>query len=208
MSDADPLRNLLDDYLDGQLDEDRLRQLEERLRADPGRRLFVRYARLHTDLQLDVQAQRAGRRALGQIEQITPPPRTGFLRRTIVRRGLLAAAVLLALATGWWFAAARTDGNQAVAWLVNAQDCTWADGEPDGDLRAGKLLKIERGLAEVRFECGAVVLEGPASLELLSVRSACCARKLTARVPGAAAGSSCSPRRAASPISARSSACR
>jgi ferric-dicitrate binding protein FerR (iron transport regulator) len=188
MSD-DSLRDLLDDYLDGRLDEQRLRQLEERLRADPeARRLFVRHARLHTDLQLDVQARRAGRRALGQIDQLTPPRRIGLLRRVVLGGGVSAAAVLLAVAVGWWLVAAGAGGNQAVAWLVNAQDCTWADGEPDGDLRAGKVLKIERGLAEVRFECGArVVLEGPASLELVSVRSARLLRgKLTARVPGPA----------------------
>src|SRR5262249_8571004 len=47
-----------------------------------------------------------------------------------------------------------------------------------------------RGLAEIRFQCGArVVLEGPASLELLSGKSARLRHgKLTARVPGPATG--------------------
>src|SRR5262249_27314418 len=79
----------------------------------------------------------------------------------------------------------------AVAWLVNAQNCKWVDDvEPAGDMQAGKALKIERGLAEIRFRCGArVVLEGPATLELLSARGARLVRgKLTARVPGAATG--------------------
>src|SRR5262249_51976283 len=51
-------------------------------------------------------------------------------------------------------------------------------------------LKLESGLAEVRFQCGArVVLDGPATLELLSGRSARLLRgKLSARVPEAAAG--------------------
>src|SRR5262249_34909628 len=77
-------------------------------------------------------------------------------------------------------------GELAIAWLVNAQNCEWADGAgPLGDLRGGTSVRLERGLAEVRFECGArVVLEGPASLELLSGKSARLLHgKLTARVP-------------------------
>src|SRR5262249_41050649 len=75
--------------------------------------------------------------------------------------------------------------------LVNAQNCAWADGvEPAGNMHAGNVLQIERGLAEIRFQCGArVVLEGPASLELLSERSARLLRgKLTARVSAPAVG--------------------
>jgi hypothetical protein len=56
-------------------------------------------------------------------------------------------------------------------------------------MQAGKVLSLERGLAEIRFQCGArVVLEGPARLELLSGQSARLRHgRLTARVqtPGA-----------------------
>jgi hypothetical protein len=57
-------------------------------------------------------------------------------------------------------------------------------------MQAGRTLRLARGLAEVRFRCGAtVVLEGPASLELLSGKSARLMHgKLTARVDRAAAG--------------------
>src|SRR5262249_17843172 len=81
-------------------------------------------------------------------------------------------------------------GEPAIAWLVNAQNCLWSGQEPTGDMRAGKVLKLERGLAAIRFECGArVVLEGPASLELLSAHSARLRHgQLTAGVPGAAVG--------------------
>jgi anti-sigma factor RsiW len=55
---SDALRELFDDYLDGRLNEARLRELEDRLRADAeSRRTFVRYARLHTDLQLELRAR-------------------------------------------------------------------------------------------------------------------------------------------------------
>ena len=62
-----------------------------------------------------------------------------------------------------------------VAWLVNAQNCTWArpDQQPGRNMQAGKSLRLERGLAEIEFDCGArVILQGPAGLELLSGGSA------------------------------------
>src|SRR5262249_756652 len=61
--------------------------------------------------------------------------------------------------------------------------------EPSGDMRPGKTLRLERGLAEIRFQCGArVLLEGPACLELHSGRSARLVYgKLTARAPDGAA---------------------
>jgi hypothetical protein len=190
----DPLKELIDDYLDGALDEARTRELDEALRADAGaRRYFVRYAHLHTDLHLEARAHRAGARALSSIDRLAPaaPGRRPFLRR----RPLLAAAtLLLAAGAGWWLIAGRpgTAGEEAsVAWLVNAQNCRWsADVSPAGDMRAGTVLKLEHGLAEVHFRCGArVVLEGPARLELLSDKSArLVSGKLAARAPGAAAG--------------------
>ena len=53
----EPLRDLIDDYLSGLLDEGGVRRLEEALRGDPeARAYFVRYARLHTDLHLEARA--------------------------------------------------------------------------------------------------------------------------------------------------------
>src|SRR5262249_43250870 len=113
------------------------------------------------------------------------------------RYPLIAAGLLLAAGLGWWLAAGRppqgekTAPEPAVAWLVNAQNCRWADEVgPTGVLSAGKVLKVERGLVEVRFDCGAsVVLEGPARLELLSGKAARLLRgRLSARVPPSAAG--------------------
>ena len=55
-------------------------------------------------------------------------------------------------------------------------------------MQAGKVLKLERGLAEIRFQCGArVVLEGPASLELLSGKQRPVAARQADR-PGPEAG--------------------
>jgi hypothetical protein len=57
-------------------------------------------------------------------------------------------------------------------------------------MHAGTVLRVARGLAEIRFRSGArVVLEGPAILELLSANSARLRQgRLTARVPEPASG--------------------
>jgi hypothetical protein len=202
---SESFQDLIDDYLSELLDETRLRALEERLRCDAdARRYFVRYARLHTDLHLEARARRASAQALDRIEQLTQPTpgpvSSSGQWRFLVRYWALAvlvpaACLLLAIAAGWWFATGRlgregTAGEPAIAWLVNAQNCQWSEEEPAGDMHAGKMLRLERGLAQVRFRCGArVVLESPADLELLSGRSARLWRgKLTARAPGTATG--------------------
>jgi ferric-dicitrate binding protein FerR (iron transport regulator) len=203
----DGVKDLIDDYLEGLLDEAQMRALEERLSAGPElRRYFVRYAGLHTDLHLEARAQEATERVIAQIEQSlqegpparpAPSPAGGWSLRRRWRRGVVAAACLvLAVSAGWWLTSGHGDregprSEPAVAWVVNAQNCRWADGgEPVGDLRVGTTVTVERGLVEVRFAGGArAVLEGPASLELLSGKSARLHYgKLSARVEAPAAG--------------------
>ncbi len=80
-----------------------------------------------------------------------------------------------------------------MAWLVNAQNCQWADnqdGMPGRDMRAGKSLQLVRGLAEIEFERGTrLILQGPAGLELISGNEARLVHgALTARVPERARG--------------------
>jgi ferric-dicitrate binding protein FerR (iron transport regulator) len=191
------LQDLTDDYLSGLLDEAGIGELEGLLRADAeARRYFVRYAALHTDLHLDARARQAADRALGRLSDqsaapargLPPPLFAGARAWFYIKAAAVAAGALLALGAGWWLLAGR---EPAIAWLVNAQNCKWAeDVAPAGDLRAGTVLRLERGLAEVRFACGArAVLEGPARLELLSGKSARLLRgKLTARAAGPAAG--------------------
>ncbi len=207
----DDLKDLIDDYLAGLLDEARMGQLEECLRADEAaRRYFVRYCRLHTDLHLEVRARQVGDRALRAITDTNgeapatahppgprpagaPVPRARRFLASIPLKLLAAAALLLlSLGVGWWLAGRRGgEGSQEVAWLVNAQNCEWGeDTEPAGAMRAGTVLRVERGLAEIHFRSGArVVLEGPATLELLSANGARLLRgKLSAKVPEPAIG--------------------
>jgi ferric-dicitrate binding protein FerR (iron transport regulator) len=185
------LRDLIEGYLNGTLDETRLGDLEGRLRADPeARRYFVRYARLHTDLHRELRARQASERVLDVIGLPTPGP--DRLRWRGPALAAIAAGLLAAVALGWW-GVRGISGSRAestVAWLVNAQNCTWAGGDPPGELRVGTAVHIDRGLAELHFRCGArIVLEGPANLELVSDTSArLVTGRLTARVPPEASG--------------------
>jgi hypothetical protein len=190
----DDLKDLIDEYLSGAIDEARLRLVEERLCADAAaRRWFVRYCRLHTDLHLEMRARRAGSRALRALDDQTPEAFPQPPRRFRPGRWLAAAALLaVALGVGWWLTGRGGRGEaepEEVAWLVNAQNCQWAE-DPPGRMQAGTVLGVDRGLAEVRFRSGArVVLEGPARLELLSGNAARLLRgRLSARVPEPAVG--------------------
>src|SRR5262245_39523801 len=197
---SDPLKLLIDDYLDGSLDEAGTRELERLLSTDAAaREYFVRYARLNTDLHLEVRARRAGARALNRMAEITAGSRerAAGSKRSAAKSALLycllpAACCLLAVGLGWrvWGPDGNAPADPSIAWLVNAQNCQWQGGNPAGDLRAGRMLFLASGLAEVQFQCGArVVLEGPARLELLSEKSArLVSGKLTARVPGKRTG--------------------
>jgi ferric-dicitrate binding protein FerR (iron transport regulator) len=205
---SDHLKDLIEEYLDGLLEEAGMQELEDQLRNDShAREYFIRYARLHTHLHLEMRARRAGARALEQIERLAKsaqkePGKGGSALPHRAPRWLpapgrlvLAAGILVAVAAGlWltrtWLTASHPDDEAAIAWLVNAQDCSWSGPGPTGNLQAGKVLKIERGLAEIHFQCGArVILEGPSVLELISSNSVRLASgKLTARVDAAASG--------------------
>jgi hypothetical protein len=189
------LKDLIDDYLADLLDEAGMRRLEARLLADEAaRHYFTRYCWLHTDLHLEARARQVGERALQALPSAAAPqPQVSRLRPVLPLKRLAAAAVvLLCLGVGWWLANRPGPPDVSeVAWLVNAQNCEWAeDTEPSGPMRAGRVLRVERGLAEIQFGSGArVVLEGPASLELLSANGARLLRgKLSAKVPEPAVG--------------------
>jgi ferric-dicitrate binding protein FerR (iron transport regulator) len=203
----DRLKNLVDDYLHGLLDEARTRELHDALAADPAARAyFVRYSRLHTDLHLEMRALNAGQRALDKIEAYTRqnkrPARTGAPARSHgaapYKWALVLAASLVAALVAWSQFGKKQGSTQqiietepAIAWLVNAQNCQWTGAiDAAENLSAGKTLELTRGLVEIRMRSGArVLLEGPARLDLLSANSARLVHgRLTARVPDAAKG--------------------
>ncbi len=216
----DEFLNRVDRYCAGLIDDEELRRLEAHLLAhDEARREFVAYFQMHTDLEFAIRARNAasavlermdfeGARAMVAPDQTGPPARR-VRSRTLARLTswpTIAAGVFLAI-TGFALghlgrpsarpasnrpAAARPPGAN-VAWLVNAQDCQWAGGEsgmPGRDMRAGKTLRLQRGLAEIEFDRGArLILQGPAGLELISGNETrLLYGTLTARVPHRARG--------------------
>jgi len=216
---SERLRDLVDDYLSGALDEPGVAELDEMLCAESAARAyFVRYAGLDTGLRLEMRAQQAGRRALDTIEQqgsgrpvqsaVTVAGRTERSRSSGRQAVAIILAACLAVAASVWLLGKKDNSRErAVAWLVNAQNCQWGgdvngavnedvNGDADsamnvaGDLHAGRVLELVRGLAEIRFECGAsAVVEGPAQLEFLSATRVRLLRgKLAAKVPHLASG--------------------
>jgi hypothetical protein len=207
---------LVDQYCSDLIDEPGLRRLETYLLDSvEARRDFADYFQHHTEIHFAVRARRAADAVVEQLADWPDKPRVGggikeverkaqglrWNRRPRVRDGVLAATLLVAVGVcGWMVVGFPRHGpvipvkaaTANVAWLVNAQDCSWArpDQQPGRNMRAGKSLRLERGLAEIEFDCGArVILQGPAGLELLSGSSARLFRgTLTARVPAHARG--------------------
>jgi FecR protein len=205
----DRLRDLIDDYCADQVDEAGLLELEAGLLAsEAARRYFAEYWHVHTELGFSSRARRAASVALSQFEEGSPSSagisrsprswRRGRFRpsrRMMALAGSLLAAAGFAIGQwGWWKARKPLDGpSRNVAWLINAQDCLWAADDndtPGRDMKVGKVLRLERGLAEVEFDRGArVILKGPAALELLSDNEArLLSGSMTAKVPVPAYG--------------------
>ena len=201
----DRLRDLIDDSCAGLIDEAGLRELEAGLlESGPARRYFAEYWQMHAELGFATRARRAASAALSRFEGGPIPDardrRRGRLRvsrRMMALAGSLLAAAGFALGQWSWSKGRKPVEADApgrnVAWLINAQDCLWAADDadtPGRNMLVGKILRLERGLAEVEFDRGArVILKGPAALELLSDNGArLLSGSMTARVPVPAQG--------------------
>jgi hypothetical protein len=185
------LLDAFDAYLAGTLPDEQVPTLEAALRDDPAARAaFVRYLQLHADLAVEMRARQAGDRLLKTLDsspEPVPAPSPRSPGRWLGPILVLAASVAILLGVAFWPRPAAPE--EEIAWLVNAQDCEWSDGEP-GPMRAGTTLKLDRGLAALRFRSGArLVIEGPAELKLVSSLGVELIRgKVGARVPESAHG--------------------
>ncbi len=187
--------DLVDGYCSDLIEEPDLRRLEAHLLASAeARRFFAEYFQHHTEIHFAVRARRAADAVVEQLADRLDKPRGGAWldevgtkargcrrgRRPRIRNGVFAATLIaMSCVCGWLAVVLLRRGpviptkvaTTNVAWLVNAQDCPWArpDLQPGRNMQAGKSLRLERGLAEIEFDCGArVILQGPAGLELLS----------------------------------------
>jgi len=207
--------DLVDLYCSGLIDDDRFHRLESfLLESEAARQYFVEYFHHHTEIQFATRAGQAADAVLNQlsftenrrlhVSPARPRRRWAGRRHSLWWVGVAAGGLLLVFfVTAYQFggrtglprgqaatAIRSSPGN--IAWLVNAQDCRWAGQEqkPGRDMQAGKVLRLERGLAEIEFDKGArVILQGPAGLDLISPSSARLRYgTLTARVPAQARG--------------------
>lgn len=198
MFDEARLERLIAAYLDQELAAEEKRELEEMLLASSkAREIFLDRAEWHGLLREQALQSQA---ALLMGAEAAAPKLIPFRRKA-----WLGAAMAACIALGWWLLPRDTTENPAiaghkvasaserVALLAQAIDVTWEEG--GGNFSAGSALpkgwlKISSGTLRLDFYSGArVILEGPASIELLSPDLARLEKgKLTARVPPPAEG--------------------
>ena len=198
MFDEARLERLIAAYFDQELKAEEKRELEEMLLASSrAREIFLDRAEWHGLLR--EQAMQ------GQAALLMGAKET---RRKVIpfhRKAWLGAGLAACLAFAWWMLprggdeTPSTAGRDAppasdrVALLAQAIDVKWAEGGENfrvGSALPRGWLEIERGTLRLDFYSGArVILEGPASIELLSPDLARLEKgRLTARVPPPAEG--------------------
>jgi hypothetical protein len=204
------LHELLSNLVDEKLGEQELNELQTLLRNDPdAQQFYVRYTMLHSWLTWDyVEQSPAESRLLSlQNQDAEQPEKTspilGFLGDfmnymnqhsplsfvllfVILGTALFAASVSLNnLSTSQPVAVA--DKPEIVAQITAMKDCQWSTAidPPTGMMRleVGRQLRLEKGLAQITYANGAVVLlEGPVSFTVDSPKSGFVSQgKLTAR---------------------------
>ena len=198
MFDESRLERLIDAYFDQQLTAEEKRELEAMLLGSArARQLFLDLSDMHgltREWAMHSHAEMLMADGAPSPRKVVP-----FGRKAWLGAGLAACAML-----GWLlFPAGDQPGGpdpvehaanpsrDDVALLAQAIDVEWEDGaHAVGTALQKGLLKIRKGTLRLDFYSGArVILEGPASLDLLSQDLARLDHgKLTARVPPPAEG--------------------
>jgi ferric-dicitrate binding protein FerR (iron transport regulator) len=189
-SERHDLASLLEKLRDGEILADEHARLEGLLGSDAEARRFY----------LDSQLLHAGLQTLLVKEDGSPRPATPAVgwRRLIagvaVAAGLAAASVAVFLwpAVQQPEAIVKPAASSAVARVIGSVDAQWLGGarlKTGADLEAQR-LHLGRGLAELRFGCGAaVVLEGPTEVSLETPSQMTLhAGRMAAAVPNEAVG--------------------
>ena len=181
-------RALIHGYLDDQLSDEQVRELNDWIKEDPRHaRQFASCALLHDRLRDQYRS-----RAILEGDRLgRARPKLGERRR---RRWGLAAAMLIGigLAVLGWGAARRGPGGE-VASLVEARDVVWGEGQSPiavGARLGPRDIRCASGTFKLAFDVGTLVaIEGPADLRILSDMRILAARgRITAHVEGRAKG--------------------
>jgi Concanavalin A-like lectin/glucanases superfamily/FecR protein len=202
------LQELLSNLVDEKLGEGELKELQALLRDDPdAQQFYIKYTMLHSWLTWDYIGQSSAESRLLSLtkqEVSDEPGKTspilGFLgdiANYLNHHSPLSFILLIALfgatlLTATHFLSTRPTQKRPaesgiVAQITSVKDCQWSAAIPSPaqnmPLLEGRLLQLEKGIAQITYTNGAVVLlEGPASLTLDSSNSGFLSQgKLTAR---------------------------
>lgn len=181
---------LIDAYLDGELDEAGGERLNAWLEADAGNvRAFVRRVFVHHQLRESLLAQNVNQTLSAQIESegdalaVVGAPSESVWGQTLYgRRGALIAAALVGVAVGSLFTwrlmgeragrqpigpplaiQAQPDADDYVATLVNVNNCRWDKVRSTANLQIGSTLRPGESLH---------LLEGVAQIQTMASRGA------------------------------------
>jgi len=167
MNSSERLHRLIAQYQTGQISDEEFAELEVALReSQDARALFHRVCRI--DSQLRREAEQVDDKEQGDAE--IPAKVISPIFRPMAWFSAAAAVAMAAILT--WSQASQP---RIIATLVSAEDAAWESSlptEPGSRLTRG-YLKLQSGIATIRFESGAeLVLEAPAKLMLKGVKRA------------------------------------
>ena len=193
--------DLADAAVEGRLTRAQLSRLEELVTSDSrAARVYIDYVSIHaslrvtngTPIQLPTSTSSVVCGNSDLRESVDSGPKlTSWPAISTMQMALLALAVFMGLAVGFWFAAERQPPTLAV--LSETKECKWGAGtlptSLGSRLTVGRLRLVE-GLARIVFENGVdMQLESPADLELVSTMKCIVhSGKLIASVPPNAKG--------------------
>ncbi|MCM8527958.1 MAG: FecR family protein [Lentisphaeraceae bacterium] len=137
-------RSLLDSYLDGTLQPDRLSDFEAYLKEEEYRDIYIKL--VHQDSVLYQLLEKV------EIKE-KAPVRTSFILKTAI-----AAFILLSPLLFFMFSSGKPQQSFAPFTVSNTANCTWVRDAGEND----KFIELRSGVAKLLFEDGsAVIIEAP-----------------------------------------------
>lgn len=169
------ISDLVEKHLNDSLTEDEAFELQELLSAKPeARELYLDLMYINAELQLEKVHLLSSNPSLTDASKAVAKPNLVYGTRLVAALSVAAASLLVAAFFMWGnlpFGGSTAEAN-VIAEIVDSSDAQWGDctlpTAVGSELGLG-WLRIERGLATIRFASGAeVTLEAPAELELQS----------------------------------------
>lgn len=183
--DKQKLHELASSVIDGNANENQLRELTEILRESPSARdEYLALVDLHATLATDISTAPTVQQTI-----VETPPATPRRRWIPFAAAALAACWLIAVT---WFGAGDSDVRpDSFATISQTTDVVWDSGQNDIGNRVGPAtIRLKSGLVRLEFDSGVeVTLEGPAIFKLVDVANTeLISGLLTATVPPGAEG--------------------